>query len=144
MKQDVRRENGVFTVWLGSSFRKATTPLSGFLEGHAKTKKSVILDRKNKLEQQTIQTTTKAYWALKIIQEVNTKASHKSTCVSWGKMTLVYSKQYYDLHKKLNHLLGSWQTIRDLTLKILEWLTGQPKRYQISKNDNESPGDPER
>lgn len=47
-------------------------------------------------------------------------------------MTLVYSK-YYDLHKKLNHSLGSWQTIRDLTLKILEWLTGQPKRgHKIS------------
>lgn len=30
-------------------------------------------------------------------------------------------------------MIGSWQIIRDLTLKILEWLTGQPKRdHKIS------------
>lgn len=61
MKQDVTRENRGLHSMARKLFQKGNSSFIRVLEGHAKTKKSVILGRKNNLEQRTIQTTTKGY-----------------------------------------------------------------------------------
>lgn len=61
MKQDVPREDRGLHSVARKLFQKGNNSFIRDLEGHAKTKKSVILGRKNNLEQQTIQTTTKGY-----------------------------------------------------------------------------------